>query len=240
MRPVPFENIVLQATTGADTERFFGAVDTGPNENTPFFPGNYVKRMCIKASLSLNDAIRALTECPNLAELACWTDDRRTVALPPLISPLILFKLSIEQTLFHCLPITDATECRWYQRLTHLELVFQGDNDIALDDLRMLPSLTHVCLLQPDRPVDHLKSIVQCRNLDTVIISGSRGTQTLEEIAKPYDVHLVLVDHWFPGNTKRGLDVWAFAEKEILRWEAAAREMERLIAQREQRRNSKC
>lgn len=225
---LPYRKIVLGSRRASG---LFEGLGSKPST----FLAAHVKQLRIGGAVPLKQAVRALEMCTGVVDLGCWSDDRSTLRLPHLIGPLPLRRLSIEQMLFRRLPMIESrSDCRWFEHLTHLELVFaQSGDEAKLGRLGKLPCLTHLCLYNPDDPIGLVENIIlDCKRLRLVVISlsptldsrtSSLINRALLAIAqRTVDVQIANAWPRLPGVDVdlEGLSVWGAAEKEIAMREA--------------------
>lgn len=114
------------------------------------------RSLCILHRVPAQLAERAIEAAAGASELACWVDDL-TPSLLLAISTLHLRRLSIEVNHFLWLPNVVSLSCRWFKRLTHLELVFWAHSILPIfsdDSFSSLTRLTSMSLslggIRPD------------------------------------------------------------------------------------------
>lgn len=232
MEPIPYESVVL-SDGGWDTPDELVA---RPADYLKF--ANHVQRLCITHTAPLRVAERALTACPGITELACWSNDTEHRVLLAPISSLRLRKLSIEFEHFLRLPLEPSglniSPCHWYRHLTHLELVIWGyDHPPATGSLSfsMLVCLTAVCFTCDIDTADDCASFAEhlfkdCHGLRTVIIAvsedeldGMTDSPAIVALQERYNVPVIvlLCKEPIPQWSWGGVSVWDEAEEEISR-----------------------
>ncbi|KAF5385799.1 hypothetical protein D9615_002192 [Tricholomella constricta] len=152
--------------------RFLYAIDSRP---LSFFAAS-VKSLCIPGDIHQGDALRVLTACQGVVNLAYWINDCR-LRPPPfsLIASLRPERLSVNtRGLYGSTRTLDFTH-PFFERVTHLEIVDWPWMAISLVGSRFehLPKLTHLAL-DIDRydgtVIEQLRCVLKaCRHLRVLL-----------------------------------------------------------------------
>jgi len=190
-------------TLGAnDTNLFLRTMDSIP----PEFFSVHVTKLCLSVSVSAKNAKRILSTCTGVIDLAFWVDYLGTYprhSIVPLISPLLLRRLSIELKHFLSL-FTDAEpDHGWCETLTHLDIIFwTHELSPAIPHLEKLSSLTHLALRLRHGQAQEasLLAIVSARKSLKVLVIYDESDDP-EDITWPADPRVVYLP--YPSNVVR-------------------------------------
>ncbi|PPQ84911.1 hypothetical protein CVT25_004579 [Psilocybe cyanescens] len=211
VQPCIYEMVALGSV---DTALFLRTMDAMP----PSFFAAYVKKLCLSVSVGASDAAHIIRVCTGLIDLAFWVDhlaifpDR---SIAPMLCSLPLKRLSIEYKHFLSLFWEPQVQLRWYNTLTHLDIIFwrpQTAQDIP--HLEKFPHLTHLSLrLRHDSPSETtLTAMLSAyRHIKLLVILGDTEPEAsdAQEVVWPTNPRVVYIP--YPSNV-------------VKEWESQARD----------------
>ncbi|KAF8903934.1 hypothetical protein CPB84DRAFT_1845603 [Gymnopilus junonius] len=224
VQPTIYEIVALGSN---DTHLFLRTINSLPAE---FFT-IHVKKLCLSVSVSARNAVKVLSICKGVTDLAFWVDylgvqGFRTGTITSLISSLPLRRLSIELEHFLSLFPDPNIHHVWDDSITHLDLIFWTRQTApVIPPLAKLSNLTHLALrLSHNQPTEaSLRAILSgCRRLKVLVIFDD--PETCDETAWSADPRVVympypqnIVGEWEAQARDDLLNGWSRAEDLVRR-----------------------
>jgi hypothetical protein len=225
---VAWEMITLAECYSATNRKL---LDLFKEKPTIFF-AERVKTLCVSAYLDISDALQVLPLCTGVVNLACWVDPRQ-ISSPTFfdtVSSSQPRRLSIDTETFFGWGRNfqqASFSHRFFENVTHLELLFRQIDIPLFAGLHLLPQLTHLAL-DPESydviPLNFLSDTLRkCISLHVLIAfegvdQGTDASAFIKDASQ--DDRLVVlpcgeyIRNW--EAFRRGLpDVWTQAERII-------------------------